>query len=157
MSVLKNNRDESNMQFLDNMKLLHYFTINYCIEMPKRWDRFLTEDICKLATRALVGVKLANSTYPTNQDERQIRKNAFNDAYGSLEAMVTLVDNLYDYCENSGNTDFKLNLNKVEKWIDAISIEMKLIKGVMKKDNERFKKLPDKMSNTAVVKNESKK
>ena len=149
MSVLKNERKESGMQFLDNMKILHYFTLEFCMSMPKRWGSFLTEDICKLATKALVKVKKANSVFPTNQEERQIRKNLFNDAYGDLESMVTLVDNLYDFCENSGNVNFKLNLKKVEKWIQAISIEMKLIKGVMKKDSERFKNLPDKMTKGA--------
>lgn len=142
MSVIKNNRKESTMQFLDNMKKLHSFTISFCMKCPKRWDRFLTEDIAHLATLALVAVKKGNSIFPTNQHERQLRKDEFTKAIGNLQAMVTLVDNLFDYCQNNNNNDFQIKYSKIENWMLEIDEELRLLLGLMKRDTERYKNLP---------------
>jgi len=141
MSVIKNKRNESGMQFLDNMKKLHAFTIAFCMKCPKRWDRFLTEDIAKLTNSALIHLKSGNSIYPTNQYERQLRKVEFTKALGDLQALITLIDNLFDYC-NSSETDFKIKISKIENWMLMIDEEIGLVKGMIKKDSLRYKNLP---------------
>ena len=141
MSVIKNKRNESSMQFLDNMKKLHAFTIAFCMKCPKRWDRFLTEDIAKLTNSALIHLKSGNSVYPTNQYERQLRKVEFTKALGDLQALITLIDNLFDYC-NSSETDFKIKISKIENWMLMIDEEIGLVKGMIKKDSLRYKNLP---------------
>lgn len=144
MSVRKNDRQESTMEFLYHMKNLHREMLSLLMKCPKRWDKFLTEPTAHTISSALIHVKSANSIYPTNQRERKDRREQFVKALADLQAAISLLDNLFDYANSSENTtDFKVKPLKVDRVMEGFNKEIRLIKGVMHKDTQRFKNLPD--------------
>ena len=113
MSVIKNKRNESTMQFLDTMKQLHITAISFCMKCPKRWDKFLTQDIAHLSNSAITHLKRGNTVYPTTKYEYQIRKSEFTAALGDLQALITIIDNVYDYCMSSNQRRSQKRLCKI--------------------------------------------
>lgn len=74
MAVYKALRGESKVQFVETARLLAVHTRKYCLKMPKRYTFFGVQDLCALADRVYNEVKMANSIYPTNQHEAQLRR-----------------------------------------------------------------------------------
>ncbi len=145
MSVRKNDRQESTMEFLYHMKKVHREMIAFLMRCPKRWDKFLTENTAHVITMALIHVKAANSIYPTNQRERYDRREEFVKALSNLQSAITLLDVLFDFANSSENlTDFKVDEERIDRIMEYFKKEIRLIKGVMYKDTQRYKNLPDK-------------
>lgn len=74
MSVLKSKRGESAMQFLETARELEVYTIRQCARFPKRFMFLITKDIVTLSKAVYNNVKAANSVYPTNAAEVQVRQ-----------------------------------------------------------------------------------
>lgn len=133
MSVLKSKRSESVIQFLDTARELEIYTLRYALKFPKRYTFFITNEIVRLAQSVYNETKSANSIYPTNAEEAQLRKNCFIRANCSLQCLISQLDIAKDlFC---GDVDDKVWI----KWIDLITTESKLIAAVKKSDSERFK------------------
>lgn len=49
MAVLKSNRNESQLQFLDTARDLEIFTLRNCVKFPKRYTFFITTEIVRLS------------------------------------------------------------------------------------------------------------
>ena len=49
MAVLKSNRNESQLQFLDTARELGIFTLRNCVKFPKRYTFFITTEIVRLS------------------------------------------------------------------------------------------------------------
>ena len=73
-SVLKSKRGESAVQFLDTARELEIYTIKTCARFPKRYMFLVTKGIVDLSRQIYNDVKAANSIYPTNAAEAQLRK-----------------------------------------------------------------------------------
>ena len=135
MSVIKSERQKSPMEFLKNAKDLEVFTLRKCVNaIPKRYTFYLGQHIASLATEIYSTVKKANSIYPTNQHEAQMRRDLFLSAYGSCQALVSQVELAYDI--------IRFDSDVLHEWAKLISDEMLLIKGVIKSDRDKYKNLP---------------
>lgn len=131
MSVLASKREESSVHFLDNAIDLHVYTLKRCTNFPKRYMFFITKGIVDLSKECLNCVKAANSIYPKNEHELQMRRDYFIRANACVQ-------NLYTHIDIAKNT-FPIEDKKIIEWIRILREEERLIKGVMKSDSKNFK------------------
>ena len=78
--------------------------------------------------------KCANSIYPLNQHEVQIRRDYLLRANAELYNLVSQIE--------VANELFGIDGDSVKFWMDIVEREIRLVKGTMKKDRERYKNLP---------------
>ena len=134
MSVIKSKRKPSDMAFLYNARQLQIHTIKKCVNFPKRYTFYISQQIANCATRIHENVKLGNSIFPTNQHEVQMRRDYFLQANAELYNLVSQIE--------VANELFGLEADSMIYWMDMIEEEIRLVKAVIKKDRERYKELP---------------
>lgn len=134
MSVIKSKRDESEMEFIYTARQLHIHTIQKCANFPKRYTFYVSQPMAACATRIHEYVKCANSIYPLNQHEAQIRRDYLLRANAELYNLVSQIE--------VANELFGIDGDSVKFWMDIVEREIRLVKGTMKKDRERYKNLP---------------
>lgn len=134
MSVLKNKRKESNLEFLHTARELQIYSLRRCTGFPKRFTFTINNVIADLATQVHMKVKHANSIYPTNQHEAQLRRDNLIDAKALLQDLVAEIEVAAEM--------FGVDGNILNDWMALIWKENELIKGLMKSDKERYKTLP---------------
>lgn len=134
MSVIKSKRGESDMEFVHTARQLQMHTIQKCVGFPKRYTFYISQPIAESATKIHQCVKAANSVYPTNQHEAQIRRDYMIRANAELQSLVAQIEVAHEM--------FGLEPEKMKFWMELVERESRLIKGAMKKDRERYKDLP---------------
>lgn len=130
MSVLKNERTLSKVEFLDKARRIEKITMAIAVKLPKRWTFFLGQPIANLAFDALNLVKAANSLFPENPHEVQIRRTYFIKALGCYSALVSQMEIIADFVH--------VDCNNYQTWSAMVFEEIKLIKAVMKSDKKRY-------------------
>lgn len=122
------------MEFIHTARQLQIHTIQKCVSFPKRYTFYVGQPMAECATRIHEYVKCANSIYPVNQHEVQIRRDYLLRANAELNSLVSQI-------EVAGEL-FGLEPDKMRFWIEIVEKEIRLVKGTMKKDRERYKDLP---------------
>ena len=131
MSVKKNLRGLSGVQFLDTALELQTYTIRTCVKFPKRYTFYISNNIVQSATNIHAFVKRGNSIFPTNADDARLRHEQFVFAVAELQNLISQINIAYD--------TFPIKENKIVKWMELIKTEITLVKSVIKKDKERYK------------------
>lgn len=132
MSVLKSKRCESKMQFVDTARELEIYTLRYAVKFPKRYTFFITTEIVRLAQSVYNEVKSANSIFPTNAHEAELRRDCLIRANNSLQCLISQLDIAKDaFCSEVEDKVWV-------RWMNLIIEESKLISAVKKSDSERF-------------------
>ena len=134
MSVIKSKRGESEMEFVHTARQLQIHTIQKCVGFPKRYTFYVSQPLAEMATRVHECVKCANSVYPVNQHEVQMRRDYLLRANAELNSMVSQIE--------VANELFGIEGDKMKFWLDIVEKEIRLVKGTLKKDRERYKDLP---------------
>lgn len=134
MSVIKSQRGESEMQFIQTARQLQIYTIHKCVSMPKRYTFYVSQPIANCSTRIYEFVKCANSIYPTNQHEVQIRRDYMLRANAELNSLVSQIEVAQEL--------FGIEPDTMKYWMDIVEQEIRYVKGAMKRDRERYKNLP---------------
>lgn len=134
MSVIKSQRSTSEMEFIANARKLQIFTIKKCVSFPKRYTFYVSQPIANAATRIYEDVRRANSIYPVNQHEAQMRRDCFLRANAELYSLVSQIEVAQEI--------FGIDMEAMQNWLDIIDFEIRLVKAVMKSDRERYKNLP---------------
>lgn len=134
MSVVKSKRGESGMEFLYTARAIQIYTIKKCAAFPKRYTFYLSQPIAACATRIHQYAKMANCIYPLNAHEAQLRRDFLIRANAELNSLVSQIEVAHEV--------FGLEANVVQYWMELVEREIRLIKGTMKKDRERYKDLP---------------
>lgn len=134
LSVVKSKRSESEIEFIHTARELQIHTIRKCTSFPKRYTFYVSQPLAACATRIHEYVKCANSIYPTNQHEAQIRRDYMLRANAELNNLVSQIE--------VADELFGIEANKMKFWMEIVEREMRLVKGAMKKDKERYKDLP---------------
>jgi len=134
MSVIKSKRATSEVEFLNTARQLEIYSIKKCANFPKRYTFYLSQPIANATVRIYEYVKCANSIYPVNQHEAQIRRDYLIKARAELYSLISQIEIA---CEIFGIEDKTLRF-----WMDMIEKEINLIRALMKKDRERYSKLP---------------
>lgn len=98
MSVIKSKRNTSEMEFIANARKLQIYTIRKCVSFPKRYTFYVSQPIANSATRIYEDVRRANSIYPVNQHEAQMRRDCFLRANADLYTKLFITEwEGYDY------------------------------------------------------------
>ena len=133
MSVVKSKRGESDMEFIHTARELQIYTIRKCVKLPKRYTFYVSQPLANAATRIHEYVKMANSIYPLNAHEAQMRCDYLLRANAELNSFVSQIEIAHEM--------FGLEPKLIQGWMDLVDREIRLVKGTMKKDNERYKHL----------------
>lgn len=133
MSVPKSKRGTSDMEFVYNARKLQIYTVKKCVGFPKRYTFFVSQPISDSATRIHQYVKMANSVYPTNAHEVQLRRDYLIRANAELNSLVSQIE--------VANELFGLEARVMKYWMDIVDEEIRLVKGTMTKDRERYKNI----------------
>ena len=141
MSVYKALRGDSPVQFVETARKLAVFTRKNCLKMPKRYTFYGAQELSALADVVYNEVKMANSIFPGNQADAQLRRNHLTEANAALQALVGQLGIMADLLKQNPEKLTWLD-NALEEWAIMITDEAKLISGVKKSDKERYKKLP---------------
>ena len=134
MSVIKSQRGESDMEFIHTARQLQIYSIQKCVGFPKRYTFYVSQPIANAATRIHELVKMANSIYPTNQHEVQLRRDYLLRANAELQSLISQIEVAQEL--------FGIEPDTMKYWMDIVDREIRLVKGTMKKDRERYKNLP---------------
>ena len=134
MSVIKSKRGESEMEFIHTARQLQIHTIQKCVGFPKRYTFYVSQPLAEMATRIHEYVKCANSIYPVNQHEVQMRRDYLLRANAELNSMISQIE--------VANELFGIEGDKMKFWLEIVEKEIRLVKGTLKKDRERYKDLP---------------
>jgi len=119
------------VEYVYNARILAKYTIQRCIHFSKKYTFYISTDISDLAKSVYDKVIRANAIFPTNYDELKKRKNLLVDAKLDLISMVSKIELAQEI--------IKIKEGSIIHWLGLIDKEMKLIKGVIEKDKERFK------------------
>lgn len=134
MSVIKSERTTSEMEFIANARKLQIYTIRKCVSFPKRYTFYVSQPIANASTRIYEDVRRANSIYPVNQHEAQMRRDCFLRANAELYSLISQIEVAQEL--------FGIDMETMRFWLDIIDFEIRLVKAVMKSDRERYKNLP---------------
>ena len=134
MAVIKSKRSTSEMEFLATARKLEIYTIQKCVNFPKRYTFYVSQPIANAATRIYENVKRGNSIYPLNQHEVQMRRDYFLNAYIELQSMVSQIEVAQEL--------FGIEMETMKYWMEIIISEIRLVRAVLKNDRERYKNLP---------------
>ena len=134
MSVIKSKRNTSTMEFLATARKLQIYTIQKCANFPKRYTFYVSQPLANAATRVYEYVKCANSIYPLNQHEAQLRRDCFIKANAELNSIASQLEVAQEL--------FGIDMETLMYWAEMVNTEIKLVKAVMKNDRDRYKDLP---------------
>lgn len=122
------------MEFLATARKLQIYTIQKCVNFPKRYTFYVSQPLANAATRVYEYVKCANSIYPLNQHEAQLRRDCFIKANAELNSIASQLEVAQEL--------FGIDMDTLMYWAEMVNTEIKLVKAVMKNDRDRYKDLP---------------
>lgn len=122
------------MEFLATARKLQIYTIQKCVNFPKRYTFYVSQPLANAATRVYEYVKCANSIYPLNQHEAQLRRDCFIKANAELNSIASQLEVAQEL--------FGIDMETLMYWADMVNTEIRLVKAVMKNDRDRYKDLP---------------
>lgn len=160
MSVLKNKRGLSSLEFYHNARklrkeisnwLLRDFGVRDKVRIEKRPNQetetiteeypqwllaHIREKILETLHNLMMNITAANTIYPISNDELLLRRRYQTGAIINCEQLLQEIE----YCEDI----LPLELKKFEPYVDAIEYEIKLLKGWRKSNNKLAEKLKEK-------------
>lgn len=154
MSVLKNKRNESHIEYLNDAYKIYVLTIEFISRLSSRYSRIMAADISSAAFEVLKFTESANAIYPSSESKVNLREELLLKAKGSLQSLDVSLSVCYDilmrnpegaFRSNSGNdipaADARRKLDNMAQSLgELIDTELKLITKVIKSDKERIKK-----------------
>lgn len=145
MSVPKSERGQSAYEVVNTAGKLYKMTVDLCIKLPKRYTFLVLQPIVELAGKVADYTKAANSVFPANQHEAQLRRDYFLHARATLQALISKTGLLLEVpgvlTYRDGDKTKGVTHKELEEWAALMNSEVKLISGAMNKDKERFKNL----------------
>ena len=147
MSVPKSERTESIFEPVYRAGILYNAVVAMCIKMPKRYTYLILKDTVELSGEVLDYAKMANSIFPTNQHEVQIRIDYWIKARATLQALSGRIDRFHDvleslsYVEQASGRRKGVTKNEIKAICDLIDTEQKLLTKTIKNERSRYSKL----------------
>lgn len=131
MSVLKSNRGESPVQFLDTARKIEIYTLQQIKKIPKRYTFLLATHIVELSQELYDNIKRANSIYPKDAEAVAMRRKYFIEANGALQCLISQIDIVKEV--SAGEIGDK----QWVEWGRLLAEEARLIAKVMRTDAEK--------------------
>ena len=146
-SILERMNHENGFMPVDVSIQLYKKVVAACLKMPKRYTYLLLQQVINLAGEVMDNAKMANSVFPTNQHEVQIRRDYWIKARASLQALSTRVDRFLEVPgtltyqnENTGRIS-GITVNELAEIADLIEAEQQYLTNALKREQNRFKDL----------------
>ena len=119
------------MEFIHTARELQIYTVRKCIgAMKKRYTFYGGQQLANLSIEVYDYAKRANSIYPTNAHEAQMRRDYFLRALAATQSMISQIEVA---CEI---THFDADI--MHGWMELVSKEIRLLKAVMRTDKKRY-------------------
>lgn len=141
------NREKKPFAPVDTAIKLYQKVVMVCLKMPRRYTYLMLKDVIELSGQAMDNAKMANSVFPTNQHEVQIRRDYWIHARATVQALSTRIDRFFDarwtlqyHDERTGKTK-GISIGELEEIADLIGQEQALITEALQSEKERFKNL----------------
>lgn len=134
---------------VDTAKKLYKKVLDMCLKMPKRYTYLLLTDVIHCAADVKRNTKGANSVFPTNQHEAQIRRDYWIHARAALQGLSSFIDDFLDmpdtlqYHDPASDRTKGVTLHELEEIADLINSEMGLITKALEDEQRRFRSLKD--------------
>lgn len=135
MSVPEGQRRESGMEFLKNARDIEEIFIDLRINKPKRYT-FFFDKLLDISFDLLSKVKAANSIFPENKSEVELRQRFFKEGLSLCQVLVSQIDVVRDKLKDDG-----IPIGQVQILAQKIETEIRLIKGIMKLDKKRYERI----------------
>jgi hypothetical protein len=159
MSVLKNNRNLSKLEFYHNARTLREDMTNFLLrdfgvrdkvrkykgednvqvtiieEYPEWLITFFRESVIKLLRDLMMNITAGNTVYPVTMEELSERRRYQTLAIINCQQLLSEMT----YCADV----LPVELSKFLPYIDKISFEIKLLKGWRKSSNDLSRKIKD--------------
>ena len=87
MSVLKNKRSESSLQFIETAKEIFIETVQFVSRLSKRYDKILASGVTNTAYGILNNVIIGNKMFPNGEYFKARRREHFIKAEGFLDSL----------------------------------------------------------------------
>ena len=136
MSVLKPDRKESKVQFMESSLNLVTLTIKVCKKFPKSITFYVSVPTVNAAKSVYNNLKRGNSIIPTDQIQAQKRLEYFELAKVDLQVLSSEMDIA---CEMQGDSIAEGTLTD---WFSLLDDSIRLVNAQIKNDKVRFKGLP---------------
>ena len=134
MSVVRSQRSTSGMEFVNTARNLAKATMVFCANhLPKKYTFYLGQELCQNAMAVHRCVVRANEIYPKGPNEVWERRRLFLEAYGSLGVLDSLLSMIPD--------TVPVKASSLEEISGMIISEKKLVRGMLERDEKRFKNL----------------
>ena len=140
-------RSKSKFQVIDTSRELKKKVLKICIKLPKRYTDLILKDTVQDAKDVARYARKANSIFPHNQHEAQIRIDYWINALATIQALSDDLNDIIDIPSvlryKIDNKDKGVTMNELDEIADLVNQERDLIKGSLESDRKRFKKLPN--------------
>ena len=134
LAVIKSKRGASELEFLATARKLQVYSIQKCVNFPKRYTFYVSQPIAHAATKIYEDVKRGNSVYPLNQHEAQLRRDYFLSAYAELQSLISQLEVAQEL--------FSIEMETMKYWMAMVDSEIRLVRAMLKNDRARYKELP---------------
>ena len=131
MSVLKRNRKESTLEFINTAIEIEVFILKECSKFPKRYFYIITKDIIAFSKEILINVRLANDVFPNNKENIDLRKQYFTKALNAINMLYIQIDVI--------NRLFTVRETFMKNLMELLVKEENLIKKIIISDKNRLK------------------
>lgn len=145
MSVPVGNRKEASMEFLKNARDIEEMFIDLRINKPKRYT-FFFDKLLDISIELLNKVKAANSIYPSNKTEVELRQIYFKEGLAQCQVLVSQIEIVHHKLKENG-----IPMGLVQQLSEKINYEIKLIKGTISADKKRYIKIINNTDKLEVI------
>lgn len=147
MSVPKSEQNEADTEFVRTARELYLYTIRKCVNFPKRYTFYVSQQMARTASHVYEYVVCANSIYPVNAADAALRRQYLQMAHSELRALVSQIEAAVELfgLRHDGSPYGEMSDEegrKADYWMGLVQQEIRLVKGVIKRDTQRFKDLP---------------
>lgn len=119
--------------FVQKMRAYHRYCYDKIIRVPLEYKEYLSESILRMVDDALCCVIKGNRKIPTNKQEYEYREKMFQRAIRDLNSMQRPIYALWNVMMYSERV--------LDEWSGQLEEVLKLLRGVIKSDRQRFKQL----------------
>lgn len=155
MSVLKNKRKESSIEFVYNAYKIYIQTIEFISRLSARYSRIMASDISHTAFEVLRNCESASSIVLTNKSTLKKREDYLLNAKAALSSLDVSLSICYEIlvqnpsCVLTNKSGKDLSAHDANKKLEnmtqslgeLIDKELELIPKVIKMDKERIKRI----------------
>lgn len=136
MSVLKNKRNQSQLEFYHTATIIRAELTRFVMNennVPKRWRPVFTFPMVDKLIQLFDCITAANTIYPQNEHEVEMRRNYQTEAIITVEQIIQLIQYMI--------STLPIDIDKLQSTTELLLKESALLKGWRKSDNTKYKNI----------------